>query len=269
MESNTFSWERVWALLVRYWEEQRGKLFAVMMAAAALMFFGFSTAGKHSLVVPVLFNVLAVVSKIGFTFCLLYHIHLGFAVIKEKKYCSRFLLMPATSQEKFVFLLLSSVFIPALFYITLFIALAIAFQMLFHIEFVSFLEYAFFVTNKLTFDAGQQFLMMYSSLVVLIFGQFLFKKNATIKTLLSFIGLSVVLSNIEELILYLIFQPANCSIKTEFLGGLTLKANMMSDDIDRGLFSSIPHIYTIALFSFVTVLGYVCYLRFKEKQVKV
>jgi hypothetical protein len=269
MESNIFSWDRVWALLVRYWEEQRGKLFAVMMAAAALMFFGFSTAGKHSWVVPVLFSVLAAVSKIGFTFCLLYHIHLGFAVIKEKTYCSRFLLVPATPQEKFVFLLLSSVFIPALFYITLFIALAIIFQVLFHVQFVSFLEYAFFVPNAWTFDAGRQFLMMYSSLVVLIFGQFLFKKNATIKTLLSLLGLSIVLNAVEEVILYLIFRPANCSLKTNIFGGLNLKSTSMVESIDNGLFSSIPYIYSIGIFSIMSLLGYVCYLKFKEKQVKV
>ncbi len=269
MESNTFSWERVWALLVRYWEEQRGKLFAVMMAAVALMFFGFSTAGKHSLVVPVLFSVLAGVSKIGFTICLLYHIHLGFAVIKEKKYCSRFLLVPATSQEKFVFLLLSSVFIPALFYITLFISFAIIYQVLFHIEFVSFLEYAFVVPPVLGYDDLRQFILMYALLVLLIFGQFLFKKNATIKTLVSLLAASVMLNAFEEGILYLIFQPANCSIKTELFGGLSLKTQRMLEGIDNGLYSSIPHIFTLAMFGVVTVLGYVCYLRFKEKQVKV
>ena len=184
MESNTFSWERVWALLVRYWEEQRGKLLTVMLAAAALMFFGFSTAGKHSLMVPALFSLLGFVSKLGFLICMLYHVHLGFSILKRRQYNSYFLMVPATNGEKFLFLILSSVVVPALFYILLFVSYAVVFQTLFHIEYVTFVEYVFSYSHNFDFGGWKQMLIFYGWLTALILGQFLFSKNATVKTLL-------------------------------------------------------------------------------------
>lgn len=271
MESNTFSWERVWALLVRYWVEQRGKLFAVMMAASALMCFGFSTAGKYNMAIPILFNLLAVVSKIGFSVCMLYHVRLGFSVLKERKSGSFMLLLPATNREKFIFLILSSIVIPAFFYVFLFVFFSILFQVLFHIEYVTYLEYLLFLFRRAEIGTWQQFLTLYGALTLLVLGQFLFRKNATLLTFfILFFGGSI-LTALEQSFLYMIFRPTDFSFTTDLLGGLYQKINNKYTlcPIDNGLFGSHPVWFSCAVFCMITMLGYVCYLKFKEREAKI
>lgn len=269
MESNLFSWERVWALLVRYWAEQRGKLFAVMMAAAAMMVFGFSTAGKYNMATPVFFNLLAVVSKIGFSICMFYHVHLGFTVLKDRKSASFFLLMPATNREKFILLILSSIVIPAIFYVFLFVFFAILFQALFYIEYVTFLEYILFLFRRADVGIWKQFLTLYSCLSALILGQFIFEKNATVKTFFILLFGGGFLTGLEQAFLSLIFRPTDFYFTTDLLGGLYQKMKYNLSPIDNGLFGSHPVWFSCAVSCMITMLGYVCYLKFKEREAKI
>lgn len=183
MESNIFSWERVWALLVRYWAENKHHVYISVILVLVI----FGLLNRLAIPTPSIHREglgdLFMISLLKFFFILGFTLHIRRLFVRElkEKRSDQLLMVSATPIEKFTYLMLVAVVIPVLFTFLLFVAVNQLFIFQWGAKQITYTEFWSYELWWIGCSMTLMLLLHCLFLQIVIGGQLLFTRNATLK----------------------------------------------------------------------------------------
>jgi hypothetical protein len=263
-----FSIQRIQALLLRFWAEKKNYIF-VLAGIMVLVFSAFNYS-MPNIDMTRAYEKVAIMSmfvKYLLLIVLIFHLHLAFAKGSGSAKSRLMHLLPASAIEKFVYLLLVGFILPLISYIALFqlvnvIFVAINLSTLFPFHQLLFPEFTL-IAKQAGFEALSvtiklfTLLVYYFTLQLLILGLIVFKEYAVLKVF-AFMYLS---SNMFSFVATLFF---NVKHTTQLMNSL----QQYSIENPNGLLQ-LSWILFVVLFTLLSTILFVSYLKFKTKEIKV
>ena len=266
MEEN-FSIERLQALVLRFWIEQKINLM-ILAISMVLVFSLFNFLMPNIEIARALEKVafMSMFAKYIFFIILIIHLHLAFAKGSGSVKSRQLHLLPASAVEKFVYLLLVGLILPLTFYIAVFECVNIVFALSDTYNLFSFQQFMFAKFTLITKEAGFEsiiitlkqftFLIYYLTLQLLILGLIIFKDYAILKVF-AIVYLSV---NVFSLV---VIQLLNQTLPFDIMS--SLQAFSINNPVKL---IQLSWLLFVVIFILLSALFYVSYLKFKTKELK-
>lgn len=260
----SFSFSRLWALIIRYWAERKlvNGLYWLLVVAALVWLFVSKFSNPEFSTKPL---------NIGVDFLMYYLLFmfiqylLVFQEFTHQKRATFLAVLPATQREKFVSLLANAIVLPTLFYgLTVLVASVLVSK----IYPLNPARMSIFINGLYNDDVKYVLLVaLYASLAVFL-GHFIFRKNSLLYSVLKMVmavTYSLLVINIKLIERYI----AAMSSSPFGDASLQIETNHMHLTIDNGLILDFAP-YSIPLVGlFFGGMLYTAYLKMKERQVKV